>query len=115
MQRARHLIETLPEKGRLAWCAPGALLLVVLLGFFSAAGVSPELHRWICPEAGQPDDQCVIRVLATGLLLSSCTQVDAAVVARAVPAVVRPAVGVPRTLPVDSLSAPRAPPLILVL
>jgi hypothetical protein len=58
------------------------LLLILLLGFLSAAAVSPELHRWVCPNADEPDDQCVVTVLAAGLVLGSATHIDATVVIR---------------------------------
>lgn len=88
----------------------GSLIIVLLLGFFSAAAVSPALHRMVCPDADQPSHQCVITVMAAGLLALTSTQVVASVIPF-------PTVGflilrgeTHRATPVYRLSPSRAPP-----
>jgi hypothetical protein len=53
-------------------CAAGrvvgvVLLLFLLLGLGLAAS-SAQLHELLCPDAGQPDDSCVIKQFQSGLI-----------------------------------------------
>jgi len=49
--------------------------MLALLLFLGAAAVDPTLHAWICPDAGQDDDWCPVRQVATGTVEASVTPV----------------------------------------
>jgi hypothetical protein len=53
--------------------------LIVLVLVLGACASSPALHEWICPDAGQPWDCCVITKFATGSVEMSLAQAAAVV------------------------------------
>jgi hypothetical protein len=63
------------RRGTAAGKIAGALLMLALLAFLTAAAAFPGLHEACCPEAGQPTDTCALvaspRACSNRLLPSS--------------------------------------------